>query len=101
MLTISIFFSFSSLKVSGGYQKFLAESQGDAKEQRSGAYVLEQLETKLEDHEQQLLELNNFGEKITREYNEKVRRRGREGGKGGKERFKGHTNHTFVLKRLT
>jgi hypothetical protein len=41
-------------------------------EQRSGAYVLEQLETKLEDLEQRLLELNSFGEKITREYNEKV-----------------------------
>lgn len=35
--------------------------------------MLERLETKLEDLEQRLLELNSFGEKITREYNEKVR----------------------------
>ncbi len=59
-------------EVPGGFQQFLAQSQGDAKEQRSGAYVLEQLETKLEDHEGRLLELSSFGEKITREYNEKV-----------------------------
>lgn len=59
-------------EVPGGFQQFLAQSQGDAKEQRSGAYVLEQLETKLEDMEGRLLELNSFGEKITREYNEKV-----------------------------
>ena len=31
------------------------------------------VQSKLEDHEQQLLELNLFGEKMTREYNEKVR----------------------------
>jgi len=43
----------------------------------------------LEDHEQQLLELNNFGEKITREYNEKVGREGRREGRkeGGRERI--------------
>lgn len=37
-----------------------------------GAYLLETLETKLDMHEQQLLELNKFSLKLTEEYNSKV-----------------------------
>jgi hypothetical protein len=39
----------------------------------SNLAMLERLEGTLEEHEVQLLDLNRFHEKLTREYNEKVR----------------------------
>ena len=39
---------------------------------KSGAQLLESLEVELEQYETQLRELNNYSEKLTTEYNEKV-----------------------------
>jgi len=41
-------------------------------EPASGAYLLESLEGKLDVYEQQLLELNKFGKRLTEEYSNKV-----------------------------
>jgi len=47
-------------------------SSGGAKSDQTGAQLLEAMEVELEGYESQLKELNNYSEKLTIEYNEKV-----------------------------
>ena len=47
-------------------------TSGDAASKKSGAQLLESLEVELDGYESQLRELNNYSEKLTTEYNEKV-----------------------------
>jgi len=47
-------------------------SSGGAKSDQTGAQLLEAMEVELEGYESQLRELNNYSEKLTIEYNEKV-----------------------------
>lgn len=58
----------------GTVDNFVASSTGhsDAGGKKSGAQLLESLEVELEGYESQLRELNNYSEKLTAEYNEKV-----------------------------
>ena len=47
-------------------------TSSDASSKKSGAQLLESLEVELDGYESQLRELNNYSEKLTTEYNEKV-----------------------------
>ena len=54
----------------GSVDQFVENTAGA--ETATGTYLLETLENKLENYEQQLLELNKYSAKLTEEYNNKV-----------------------------
>lgn len=54
----------------GSVDQFVDNASGA--ESATGTYLLETLENKLENYEQQLLELNKYSAKLTEEYNSKV-----------------------------
>ena len=59
------------IKPAGEIVDFI-ESPSDEDASSHGAYLLEQLESKLDSFEQQLIDLNKYSLKLTEEYNNKV-----------------------------
>lgn len=55
-----------------GVEGFLQTHTLQGKDARTGAYLLEHLETTLGNFEKELIELNGYNEKISKEYNDKV-----------------------------
>jgi len=59
-----------TVQPAGSVDQFVENTSGA--EAATGTYLLETLENKLENYEQQLLELNKYSAKLTEEYNSKV-----------------------------
>ena len=59
-----------TVQPAGLVDQFVAKS--NEAEASSGAYLIEQLETKLDGYESQLVELNKYSKKLTEEYSNKV-----------------------------
>lgn len=58
------------VQIAGSVEQFVEKTlDGEA---ASGAYLLENLESKLDVYEQQLVELNKYSKKLTEEYTQKV-----------------------------
>lgn len=60
------------LEPAGTIDSFLDAPASVASDDKTGAQLLESMEVELEGYETQLRELNNYSEKLTTEYNEKV-----------------------------